>query len=261
MSTIQFSHANGFPAKSYQHFFECFDSDYQFSYVNMFGHGAYKAGRNWQQLTQELIADIEAKHQEPVIGAGHSLGGVLTLFASIQRPELFEIVLILDPPLFSPWVRVGIGIYYYLGLSKYFVPIAKKAKNRRTHFDSREQVYESFRKKSLFKNFDEQCFKDYIQHGFKDSADGNGIELAFSREVEYNNFCSTPYYLSNTKLQRPTYFIHATKHGVLRPKDLQYLKQTFSPPATFIPFEGGHLFPLEAPEKTAQLLQSIISSQ
>lgn len=260
MPIIQFSHANGFPAKSYEHFFQFFDPQYEFSYVNMFGHGRYKAGRNWQALTQELIADIEAKHSKPVIGLGHSMGGVLTLFASIQRPELFEKVVILDPPLFSRKMRIMMGINYYLGLTQYLVPIAKKAKNRRSRFESREQVYESFKKKSLFKNFDEQCFKDYIQYGFKEAKDGKGVELAYSKEIEYKGFCSTPYYVGNTQLKRPTYFIHATDKGVLRSEDLQHLKELFSPKAQFISFEGGHLFPFEKPQKTAQLLQNIIEN-
>ena len=151
MPTIQFSHANGFPSKTYNHFFQLFGDDYEFSYVPLTGHGKYKPGRNWQSLTQELIADIEAKHSKPVIGMGHSMGGVLTLFASLQRPDLFEKVFILDPPLFHRRMRWMIGFNYFFGLAQYMVPIAKKAKNRRSHFDSREQVYESFKKKSLFK--------------------------------------------------------------------------------------------------------------
>lgn len=260
MPTIQFSHANGFPAKSYQHFFQFFDSQYEFSYVNKFGHGAYKPGRNWKALTQELIADIEAKHSQPIIGMGHSLGGVLTLFASIQRPELFEKVVILDPPIFNKRMRLMMFFNYHLGLAGYLVPIAQKAKKRRSRFESREQVYESFRKKSLFKNFDQQCFKDYIQHGFKEASDGNGIELAYQKEVEYGAFCSTPYYLGDTTLKRPTTFVHATEKGVLRPEDLAHLKKVFSPQANFVPYEGGHLFPFETPKKTAHLLQSIIEN-
>lgn len=260
MPTIQFSHANGFPAKSYEHFFQFFDSKYEFSYVNKFGHGKYKAGRNWRELTKELIADIEAKHSKPVIGVGHSLGGVLTLFASLERPDLFEKVFILDPPLFSLKMRIMMFFNYHLGLAQYLVPIAKKAKNRRSRFESREQVYDSFKKKSLFKDFDEQCFRDYIKYGLKEAEDGNGVELAYSKEVEYRNFCSTPYYLGDTKLKRPTYFLHATKKGVLRPSDLQHLKQVFEAQATFIPFEGGHLFPFEQPKKTAHLLQTLIEA-
>jgi len=259
MPKIQFSHANGFPSQCYNHFFQFFDSDYEFSYVPLTGHGKYKAGRNWQALVQELIEDIEAKHDNPIIGMGHSMGGVLTLFASIQRPDLFEKVFILDPPLFSRKMRIGIGINYFFGLAGYTVPIAKKAKNRRNHFDSREQVYNSFKKKSLFKNFDEQCFKDYIQYGLKEAANGKGVELAFSKEAEYRGFCSTPFYIGNTNLQRPTHFIHAANKGVLRPEDLQHLKDLFAPKAAFISFEGGHLFPLEKPEKTAHLLQNMIA--
>ncbi len=261
MPIIQFSHANGFPAQCYHHFFQFFDSAYEFSYVPKFGHGKYRPGRNWREMTQELIADIEAKHSEPIIGMGHSMGGVMTLFASIKRPDLFEKVVILDPPLFNRPMRLFIALTHYLGVSQYVVPIAKKAKNRRSHFDSREQVRASFRKKSLFKNFDEQCFEDYIQHGFEEVTDGKGIKLAYTKEAEFQNFSSTPYWIGSTKLQRPTHFVYAVKGGVLRKTDVAHLKMQYGKQAELTPVEGGHLFPLEQPKKTAHLLQEILQNQ
>ena len=114
------------------------------------------------------------------------------------------------------------------------------------------------KKNHCSKDFNEQCFKDYIQHGFKESEEG-GVELAFSKEIEYQCFCSTPYYYGDTQLKRPTHFIHATK-GVMGAKDLQDLKRIFAPKASFTSFEGGHLFPLEKPKKTVHLLQSMINN-
>jgi len=42
---------------------------------------------------------ITLQASEPVIAVGHSLGGVLSLMASIEAPHLFKAIVLLDAPI------------------------------------------------------------------------------------------------------------------------------------------------------------------
>ncbi len=254
MTPIHFAHAVGFPASTYSHFFAQL-SPFSISSVECLGHGAYRAGVNWHPLAQEVIESIETQHQTPVIGMGHSMGGVLILFAAQARPDLFTKIILMDPPIMHPKARMIFGLIKRLGLGGYMIPPARKAKKRRTHFRTKEEAYDYWRPKALFRNFDERCFQDYVEHGLVAEADG--FRLVFSAQIEYELFCSSPGRLGNTYLQMPSYFIHSQSGQVLRPKDIAANQRIFSQ-TTFVAAEGGHLFPLEYPEATARLIKSII---
>ena len=89
MSTIQFSHANGFPAACYQVLFEQL-KPHDIQAVPVLGQGKYYPKKSWRSMAYELIENIENKDTTPVWGVGHSLGGVITLWASVLRPDLFQ---------------------------------------------------------------------------------------------------------------------------------------------------------------------------
>ena len=85
-STIQFAHANGFPAKTYNEFFKHFDV-YDLKYVPIMGHGEFGVSPKWKPLGQELIVNIKKHNQTPVIGIGHSMGGAALMYAAYWEPK------------------------------------------------------------------------------------------------------------------------------------------------------------------------------
>ena len=100
LAPIHFAHANGFPAQSYQYFLEQLHP-HPVSYVNVLGEGEYRLRYpwdGWSLFGKEIVEAIERQHDEPVIGLGHSLGGVAVFHAARMRPDLFRKVIILDPP-------------------------------------------------------------------------------------------------------------------------------------------------------------------
>ena len=87
---IQFSHANGFPAPTYRYLFKLLEPHFEIQYIERLAHDPnHPVTNNWQSITSELIREHD-KHKEPVIGIGHSLGGAITLFAAIERPEIIS---------------------------------------------------------------------------------------------------------------------------------------------------------------------------
>ncbi len=255
MQTIQFSHANGFPAPCYQYFFH-FLNNFNINYVPNIGHGNYPITSNWPHLVAELIADIESKQTVPVIGVGHSLGAYITLLAAQKRPDLFSQVIIMDPPLMRPIMRLLMRISVLLGIEGKLIPPAKKAKRRRTDFNSYEEAYDYFKSKRLFKNFAPQCIKDYVQYGLKEKTNGQGLTLVFEAQKEYKVFCATPYHIKTSPLSIPATLIYSNSSEVLQPADILWLKKAFN--WQTVEYDGGHLFPLEQPKETAELLLEII---
>jgi Predicted hydrolases or acyltransferases (alpha/beta hydrolase superfamily) len=98
---IHFAHANGVPSRVYQKLFDLLSDEYDVIYVPLLGPDKrYPIDNHWKSLTQQVIDSIVRQaNGRKVIGLGHSLGSVLTFQAALQRPELFEQVLMIDPPM------------------------------------------------------------------------------------------------------------------------------------------------------------------
>ena len=90
--TIVFSHANSFPASTYNVLFkELRSRGFKVKAVEKFGHDPrYPVTNNWPHLVQQLLDFTQAevnKTGAPVILAGHSLGGFISLMAAARHPE------------------------------------------------------------------------------------------------------------------------------------------------------------------------------
>lgn len=253
-SVIQFAHANGFPAKTYTEFFRHL-APFEVQYIPVMGHGKYGFTPDWKPLGKELIEYILENHRQPVIGIGHSLGGGALMYAAHWRPDLFERIIFLDPPLFPIQKHMGFKILKTFGLLDRVGP-SGRAKNRKANFENHEAAFDYFRNKLLFKNFDKKCFEDYIKHGLKPSKNGE-LELVFGVEKEYEAFRNTAFIRGKIRYEMPSYFVYSSEYTVLNKKDLKTLQNKFTN-TEFIKFEGGHLFPLEQPENTSSLIKSLI---
>ena len=253
--TIQFAHANGFPAKTYSTFFDYF-SDYNIEYVPIMAHGKHGVSPNWKPLGQELVSAIKKHNKQPVIGIGHSMGGAALMYAACWQPQLFDKIIFLDPPLFPTYKRILFNIMKKIGLLDKVGP-SGRAKTRRVEFDSYEAAFQYFKSKQLFKHFDERCFKDYINYGLIPN-DDNGVKLVFQAQKEYQIFRNLAYLRGKVKFKMPSYFIYSSTYSVLQPNDIKWLQKKYTN-TQFISFDGGHLFPLEQPKATAQLIQELIN--
>ena len=252
MSIIQFSHANGFPAKTYTKLFDNLN-EYKISAINNLGENTNATEIDWYDLTDEILESV-VKIGEPVIGLGHSFGGILTLLAAAKKPELFQNIILLDPPLFSSHKRCLISLLRALNIEDLVSP-AGKSKYRRDHFDSKSQAKSIFKANKLFKNFHPQVLNDYVTHGL--TGGKNDIELTISVEKELAVFnkmlTSFPQDIYKVKCT----LVYAAKNPILWNSDLRWISKKFAK-VKVIPFPGSHLFPLEYPESTALLIKRFL---
>ncbi len=252
---ILFAHANGFPAKAYSHFFDCLQP-HEVRYLNCLGMGKFPSSQNWKLLADELIDFIESEKLGKVTGLGHSLGGVATVFAARKRPDLFERIIILDPPFFHPSRSLFVPVLTALGQG-HRIPIAGKALRRKEHFADREEARLYFSTKRLFQPFHPKCFEDYIQFGLTENKTQPGLSLQIPAKIEAAFFMNTPGIGRKTSFPFPSFLLHSESEQVLRKKDIRWLKKRM-PETVFLAVAGGHMFPLERPAETAGVICAIL---
>ena len=249
MEVIQFSHANGFPAKTYSYMFDQL-KEYKISAVNIIGDSTDHKDINMFDLRDELIQNV-LQHGEPVIGVGHSFGGVLTLLAASNNPELFKNIVLLDPPMFSPIKSTVIKILRMLGIEDWVSP-AGKSKKRRDKFASKLDAKTLFMSNKLFKNFHPQILNDYVTHGLKKNK--NGVELTIPVVKEIAIFHNSLILYSKCLRNVKGSLIYGAKNPILWASDLSWINHNFVN-LKLLPFPGSHLFPFENPKSTALMIK------
>jgi pimeloyl-ACP methyl ester carboxylesterase len=251
MENIVFAHSNGLTTKTYTYFLDQL-KPYRFTALENIV--TVENWQNWKDFIPKYIQHIEENHSEPVVGIGHSLGAVVTFFAAEQRPDLFSKIILIEPPIFSANRRLLIWFFTKIGIADRFSP-AGKAFQRRDVFDNREVAYKALRNRGIFKRFEEACFNDYIQYGFRET--DNGSTLNYPRALEGKIFQKPPFFFKNPDLPMPTHFIYSKYYQTLSQKDIRWWKKSFKN-LNFHEFDGGHMMPLEKPQIFADFLKSLL---
>ncbi|WOE31568.1 MULTISPECIES: alpha/beta hydrolase [unclassified Acinetobacter] len=255
---IHFAHANGVPSLVYQKLFDLLQDDYDIIYVPLIGPDKrYPIDNHWRSLTQQIIDSIvQQANGRKVIGLGHSLGSVLTFQAALRCPELFERVIMLDPPLIMG--KEGFALHFAKMLNLKILDKMSPAglsKRRRDHWESREQAATLLRPKAFYKDFDDACFQAYLDHALKEDRIRGGVELTISREDEVKIFRTNPslWWLPQQKPQIPVDMLVAEHGPFLVRKFPQKAEKKFG--IHFDVIAGGHMFPLECPALVAQFIK------
>ena len=257
MTKIHFAHANGFPMGSYRVMLSRLAESFDLQGVSHIGHDErWPVDQNWDALVDEQLNMI---HQcsEPVWGVGHSLGGVLLYRAALKAPGYFKGLILLDPPLYISGIRP-----WLLKLAKRTGKIdtvtpARQSRRRKSRWSDRQAVFDYLISRKLFADFDERCLWDYIDHA-TDKVSGE-YRLNFMPEVEYEIFCNLADNLWNTgsKLKPPVTVVTSREASVIHKAGIRGIRQAG---LNWRETDGGHLFPLEHPESTADMIQSMINS-
>lgn len=255
---IHFAHGNGFPSPCYRQFFNYLSPRYECVYIDRVGHNPnFPVGENWHNLAQELVDSIKEKAQQPVIGIGHSLGGILNFLASVENPELFKAVILLDSPLLNPIKSNVVRFAKKMGYIDSITP-AHRTKTRRMHWSTIEELVEYLKERPLFATFDEQCLQDYIDYGLEKT--DLGYSLRFDRSIEYLIYRTIPHMLPQYegKIKTPTALIYGAQTRVVDAMDRYYMKKYFK--ISSYPTKGTHLFPLEYPQVAANTVMEVLDS-
>ena len=247
---IHFAHGNGFPSRCYNQLFLALSEQFDICYLDKIGHDPrFPVTDNWYNLVNELINSVTSQAQQPVIAVGHSMGGVLSLLAAIERPDLFKAVIMIDAPLLGHWRSYAVRLAKWLGVIDRITP-AHRTRGRRKHWQDKDELLHYLKTRPLFKSFTPACLEDYIEYGLK--KDEEGYHLAFDPQIEYRIFRTIPHNLPQFagQLTVPTTLIYADKSDVMGRYDVRFMKLHYG--IHCVKVKGTHMLPMEDPQGLAE---------
>lgn len=253
---IHFAHGNGFPSLSYRQMLNHLPQRFSCTYIDCIGHNPrFPVTENWHFLVEEIAESIKNQADKPVIALGHSLGGVLSFRVAVEFPELVKAVIMLDAPIIGRVKSNLLRLSKALGMIDRITP-AFRTRGRRQYWQTREQVEQYLRSKTLFNQFTNACLQDYIDYGM--IKEEKGYTLRFDRDIEYQIYRTIPHmlYQYEGKLDIPAALIFGTKTNVVDWYDILYMKKQYA--VSCQPISGTHMFPMEYPLKTAELITKMV---
>jgi len=252
---LHFAAANGYPPGAYRAFLEPFAENHEL--VASLHRPLWEpppeleSFRSWDVLGED-VCELVSQLQHPVVSVGHSMGAAAILMAAIQRPELFTSLVLIEPVLVPR--RYLLGLRFFRRFRPEVIPLVKRTLSRVDRFSSRQEAFEHYRPKRVFRQISDAVLWDYVQHGTKEIEPGV-FTLAYSRDWEarcytlvHNLWRLLP------QLKVPTLAIRAQDSNTLAVSSWSKW-QSMSSNVDFIEIEeAGHLVPFEKPDQLASTI-------
>ncbi|MEK9726468.1 MAG: alpha/beta hydrolase [Candidatus Margulisiibacteriota bacterium] len=128
---------------------------------------------------------------ESTIGMGHSLGATLLLYHALKHPGQWKTIIIVEPALFSPFIRRIYRFIQFFGLENHVHPMIQLTKRRRNTFESIDSIFRRWRYNPSFQNFSDESLMTFIEASVM--KDASGYKLRFPKDWEiaiYRAMCS-----------------------------------------------------------------------
>lgn len=255
---LHFYHANGFPISVYLPLLTRLTEHYRVLGLGIRGQDSQTAGNtSWRQVGDDLIGFLDNKQLGPVIGVGHSVGGVATMIAAVQRPDLFSKIILIDPVIQPYSSVVSLAVKRMLGKKSRFT-LARMARARRHRWADRDEAYEYFKNKSLFKHFQDEYLKSYVTYGIKPS-DSGGVELVCPPEAEARIFENYPLdvWCWIARLKTPLLIIRGEYSDVLTEHSVNRFCRKTANAKHYLIQGAGHLVPMEKPDELIKIINAV----
>lgn len=262
---MHFAHANGYPPECYAPLLEALAP--YFALTALIQRPLWQDARpetlhDWLPLTTDLLAFLEERNLRNVIGVGHSMGGIATLRAAIQQPERFRALILLDPVLFSPnFIRLW-NVIRALGLGYRLHPLVPTAQKRRRTFDDLEKLYQSYRRKPVFRYFNDAALRAYI-NGIVTPNGNGGYQLRYSPEWETRIYVTGVWrdldlWRALPNLKIPTFILRGAETDTFLESTARRV-QRVNPRIRILTLPNTtHLLPLEQPLLIAQHIREFV---
>ena len=248
---ILFSHANGYPPRVYRDLLTRLTREYRVLGVEHRPLWQDDPAQldSWQRFAED-VAELLDELGEPVHGLGHSMGGSTLLLTHKLRPQAFLSMALMEPVLLPSVWQFGLR-----QIGKFFpskVPPIQRALNRVDRWPSKQNVYDHFRPKAVFKGFSDPGLWDLVEHSTTDHID-EGVTLRFTKEWEARCYALVHNVWPRLgALDVPLLGFRGGKSNTLAQRE--WLRwQRACPRGRYHELEGaGHLLPLECPTEISE---------
>ncbi len=210
--------------------------------------------KSWSQMKDDLLMGLKEMGAQKVVGVGHSLGGVLTLYAAVKQPDLFSHVVLIDPTMLSPKLLWQIRLMKFFGFEARSFLI-KGALRRKRDWENSEAAYKYFRGRQLFKNWSNEMVRAYTESITAPSPVG-GICLVYPPEWEARIYRTIPtdVWKFAKQLQLPTLVVRGENSNTFT-ADGEKIFRKLNPKAVFkVVQNAGHLLSQEKPKEIGRLI-------
>lgn len=262
--TVHFLHGNGFCSSTLLPVAEHFPNDWNLLFTDLPGHGESAQPDlakmpDWRAMAKVVGDALEQRMQKlgsgPVIGVGHSMGGIITLLMAAERPQLFSRIILLDPIFFSPAVVLAQKLIRYSGYWQR-TALVKNVAGRRRQWPDLLSMKTDLQKKSLYKRWQEPALDAFLEGGTRKVA--NGVELSCNPLWEASIFGSYPKGLWKAvkKVAIPVDILVAERsYSFIKASARKAV--SINSNIHWQPVAGSHCFPMESPEQTAQIVRNL----
>ncbi len=216
--------------------------------------------KHWGLFADDLIRGLDSIRARNIPAVGHSLGGVVTLYAAVKRPDLFSRLILLDPTLLDPARLLRIRIARIFGW-EYRKGLVEGALRRHRHWKTRREAFLYFKEKPLFKLWPRETVRSYAQ-SITCPSPGGGVELAYPPEWEARIYQTIPtnVWRSVRHLRVPTLVLWG-EHSNVFSKNSQEAFRKNCPNAKIECLAGaGHLLAHERPEEVGKRINIFLKT-
>jgi len=212
---LLFLHANGFNGFTYNRILTRIGEKHTTLAIDLRGHGRTTLPadptkvRNWFRYRDDVIAAIDALPDDgPFVLAGHSMGGATAFLVAAARPDLVSRIIAFEPVLIPAGLKSAIRTARLM-IPGFDLPMAATAERRRSTFDNREAIFQSYRGRGAFATWPDEMIRDYIAGGTVENDDGT-IELACRPAWEAANYrmAGMPVWRTFAKMKCPVRILY-----------------------------------------------------
>jgi pimeloyl-ACP methyl ester carboxylesterase len=260
-------HANGFNALTYRNTLAPLaGAGLNVLAVDQRGHGGTpqdgpaEGKRDALDMRDDLLGLLGvAAPDRPVILAGHSMGGCVSLLAAAEAPSRVRAIALFDPVVLSR--EQNARAMAADGLAASESSLIAKARSRRRRFASRRETFEAYQGRAIFATWPEAALRDYVEAGFRDLPSGE-VELTCAPEWESANFAAHGHdtWEAMSRIEAPVRIWRAEHGSTCAIADAA----EFPRPAGQVEVRtvpgSTHFLPIERPELVREALVAIASA-
>jgi pimeloyl-ACP methyl ester carboxylesterase len=247
---MHFAHGNGFPPGTYRKLIGVLQEQYQVASMSarpLWSDQSPESLSSWSQLADDLRQAIDQQGMRGAVGVGHSLGAAMTLLAAVADPQLFSVVVLIDPLILTGVLSFGWGLAKRLGLAGQ-LGLVRGARGRRQLWPDRDVARRVYRSKPTFSSWDPEVLDDYLKAGLTSSSNG-GLILRYPRDWEARVFEISPHNLwpELHRLEVPAIFVQGQRSDTFVDRAVHRLAGELPSARILVIPEASHFVPMERP--------------
>ena len=250
-------HATGLSAHSWQPIAASLATDYRVLALDQRGHGdtdPSDRGYSFELVGQDVAAVIESLDLRDLKAVGHSSGGLSILIGASLLPGRVEKACLVETRVGERPANAPPGELQER---------ANRTRMKRRVWDSREVMYQAYRARPAFKDWDEEAFHAFVEGGARLLADGR-VELKCDPAVEAifyerRESLQVSRYLAGLKGKYLLLLGDYPEAQTLHDQGVQRFSDMVAGSAVKGMGMGSHFLPMEHPEKVLREIQAFFS--